>query len=86
MTWLGGAMDHQLNILSMLLKEMLNGSSIADINGHMPKARKRRDKLACFPIDRCIRAKEIFAHVVVYAENVKALIVEKLHRLATDKP
>ena len=85
MAWLRGAMDHQFNVPSVFLKDMFNGSSIADIDGHMSKARKRGDKLACFPIDRCIWAKEILAHVVVYAENVNALVVEKLHRLATDE-
>ena len=48
MTWLRGAMDHQLNVPSVLLKEIFNGSSIADIDGHMPKARKRGDKLRLF--------------------------------------
>ena len=69
----------------MFLKEMLNGRDIADIDGHMSKARKRRDKLGCFPIDRCVRAKKIFAHIVVYSDNVEALTMEKLHRLTTDK-
>jgi hypothetical protein len=50
----------------------------------MPEAGKGRDKLGRFPTNGCVLAKEIFPHVVVNADNIKTLRMEKLNSLATD--
>jgi hypothetical protein len=66
-------------------EKIVNIRSIANVYGHTPKARKRYDKFGRITIDRSVRAREIFAHVVVDADNVKPLTMGQPHRLTTDE-
>ncbi len=79
-------MDDQADVAAELVEELPHRRLVADVDGDMAIGRVGALQLAAVPVRRCGRPEEVLAHVVVDADDLKALVGEEAHRLRADQP
>ena len=73
MRWLRGGVDDERDVLSEVGENLLDRPLVAHVHGVVPEVLERAEQAARVPVGRSVFAEEVFAHVVVNADDIESL-------------
>src|SRR5262249_38403683 len=80
------AVDDELDRAPVLAEDREDLLLVPDVEGQGMEAFVRLAEVLPVPVDRAVVPEEVTAHVVVDSDDVEALLVQELHRFASDEP